>query len=40
VAVRRFETPPGRHYGESGVMVRTAAAIGNRRGRGGSRTGA
>jgi len=21
--VRRFETPPGRHYGESGVMVRT-----------------
>ena len=23
VAVRRFETPPGKHYGESGVMVRT-----------------
>jgi len=22
-AVRRFETPPGKHYGESGVMVRT-----------------
>src|SRR5207253_1508004 len=21
-AVRRFETPPGKHYGESGVMVR------------------
>jgi transposase len=25
-AVRRFETPPGRHYGESGVMVRSGAA--------------
>ena len=23
IAVRRFETPPGKHYGESGVMVRT-----------------
>jgi hypothetical protein len=27
VAVRRFETPPGRHYDESGVMVRSGATL-------------
>jgi transposase len=27
IAVRRFETPPGKHYGESGVMVRTASPV-------------
>jgi len=27
VAVRRFETPPGKHYGESGVMVRAASPV-------------
>jgi transposase len=26
-AVRRFETPAGRHYGESGVMVRGASPV-------------
>jgi len=26
-AVRRFETPPGKHYGESGVMLRTASPV-------------
>jgi transposase len=27
VAVRRFETPPGKHYGESGVMLSATSPL-------------
>ena len=30
-AVRRFETPPGKHYGECRVMVRLARSLGRLR---------